>query len=95
MYRWDFDKEAVHTKGENGFPVKMAVCKKKSKTGVPRSKTVTDGVLERKRKRKGKRKVYCRTKWPECSLPSIKSIDTISVRPPTAESIKKNLMILE
>lgn len=33
--------------------------------------------------------VYCRTKWPKRSLPNIKSIDTISVRPLTAESIKK------
>lgn len=33
--------------------------------------------------------MYCRTKWPKRSLPNIKSIDTISVRPLTAESIKK------
>lgn len=33
------------------------------------------------------------TKWPQCSVPNIKSIDTISVRPLTAESIKKNVTI--
>lgn len=41
------------------------------------------------RKTESESKVCCRTKWPEHSLPNIKSIDTISVRPPTAESIKK------
>lgn len=50
-----------------------------------RSKMETDGVSEEEKESK----VYCRTKWPEHSLPNIKSIDTISVRPPTAESIKK------
>lgn len=68
---------------------------KGSKMSTRGRETETDGVSEREMERKREResKVYCRTKWPERSLPNIKSIDTISVRPPTAESIKKNLTI--
>lgn len=49
----------------------------------------TDSVSERGGEGERESKVYCRTKWPKRSLPNIKSIDTISARPLTAESIKK------